>query len=42
VTEDEPEELELDNHLEGPLLLLGWRSETLAFALEVAKAKEMA
>jgi hypothetical protein len=35
--EDELEELELDDHLEGPLLLLlGWRGETLAFALEVA------
>jgi hypothetical protein len=32
--EDELEELELDDHLEGPLLLLlGWRDETLAFAL---------
>jgi hypothetical protein len=29
-------ELELDDHLEGPLLLLGWRVETLAFALDVA------
>jgi hypothetical protein len=38
--EDELEEL--DDHLEGPLLLLGWRGETLAFALEVANAKEMA
>jgi hypothetical protein len=34
--EDELEELELDNHLEGSLLLLGWRGETLAFALDVA------
>jgi hypothetical protein len=40
--EDELEELELDYHLEGPLLLLGWRDETLAFALEVANEKEMA
>jgi hypothetical protein len=32
--EDELEELELDDHLEGALLLLGWRGETLAFALE--------
>jgi hypothetical protein len=40
--EDELEELELDNHLEGPLLLLlGWRDETLAFALDVANDKEM-
>jgi hypothetical protein len=30
------EELELDDHLEGSLLLLGWRGETLAFALDVA------
>jgi hypothetical protein len=38
----ELEELELDNHLAGPLLLLlGWRDETLAFALEVANEKEM-
>jgi hypothetical protein len=29
-------ELELDDHLEGPLVLLGWRVETLAFALDVA------
>jgi hypothetical protein len=29
-------ELELDDHLEGPLLLLGWRVETLAFALDIA------
>jgi hypothetical protein len=36
------EELELDDHLEGPLLLLGCREETLAFALEVANEKEMA
>jgi hypothetical protein len=34
--EDELKELELDNHLEGSLLLLGWRGETLAFALDVA------
>jgi hypothetical protein len=34
--EDELEELELDDHLEGSLLLLGWRGETLAFALDVA------
>jgi hypothetical protein len=27
---------ELDDHLEGSLLLLGWRGETLAFALDVA------
>jgi hypothetical protein len=41
--EDELEELELDDHLEGPLLLLlGWRGETLTFALEVANEKEMA
>jgi hypothetical protein len=40
--EDELEELELDDHLEGPLLLLGWRDKTLAFALEVANEKEMA
>jgi hypothetical protein len=33
--EDELEELELDDHLEGPLLLLGWRGEVLAFALEM-------
>jgi hypothetical protein len=39
--EDELEELELDDHLEGPLLLLGWRGETLPFALEVANEKEM-
>ncbi len=39
--EDELEELELDDHLEGSLLLLGWRGETLAFALEVANEKEM-
>jgi hypothetical protein len=40
--EDELEELELDDHLEGPLLLLlGWRGKTLAFALEVANEKEM-
>jgi hypothetical protein len=32
----ELEELELDDHLEGSLLLLGWRGETLAFALDVA------
>jgi hypothetical protein len=30
------DELELDDHLEGSLLLLGWRVETLAFALYVA------
>jgi hypothetical protein len=29
-------ELELDDHLEGSLLLLGWRGETLACALDVA------
>jgi hypothetical protein len=29
-------ELELDDHLEGSLLLLGWRGETLAFALDIA------
>jgi hypothetical protein len=34
--EDELEELELDDHLERSLLLLGWRVETLAFALDVA------
>jgi hypothetical protein len=34
--EDELEELELDDHLEGSLLLLGWRGETLAFALDIA------
>jgi hypothetical protein len=40
--EDELEELELED-LEGPLLLLlGWRGETLTFALEVANEKEMA
>jgi hypothetical protein len=33
--EDELEELELDYHLEGSLLLLGWRGETQAFALDV-------
>jgi hypothetical protein len=33
--EDELEELELDDHLEGSLLLLGWRGETWAFALDV-------
>jgi hypothetical protein len=39
--EDELEELELED-LEGPLLLLlGWRGETLTFALEVANEKEM-
>jgi hypothetical protein len=39
--EDEIEELELEN-LEGPLLLLlGWRNETLAFALGVANEKKM-
>jgi hypothetical protein len=32
----ELEELELDDHLEGSLLLLGWRGETLAFVLDVA------
>jgi hypothetical protein len=32
----ELEELELDDHLEGSLLLLGWRGETLAFALDIA------
>jgi hypothetical protein len=30
------EELELDDHLEGSLLLLGWRGQTLAFDLDVA------
>jgi hypothetical protein len=30
------DKLELDNHLEGSLLLLGWRGETLAFVLDVA------
>jgi hypothetical protein len=30
------DELELEDHLEGPLLLLGWRVETLAFSLDVA------
>jgi hypothetical protein len=39
-------ELELEDELEdleGPLLLLlGWRGETLTFALEVANEKEMA
>jgi hypothetical protein len=34
--EDELEDLELEDHLEGPLLLLEWRVETLAFALDVA------
>jgi hypothetical protein len=34
--EDELEELELDDHLEGSLLLLGWRGETLAFTLDIA------
>jgi hypothetical protein len=34
--EVELEELELDDHLGGSLLLLGWRGETLAFALDVA------
>jgi hypothetical protein len=34
--EDELKELELDDHLEGSLLLLGWRGETLAFALYIA------
>jgi hypothetical protein len=34
--EDELEELEIDDHLEGSLLLLGWRGETLAFAMDVA------
>jgi hypothetical protein len=29
-------ELELDDHLEGSLLLLGWRGETLALAMDVA------
>jgi hypothetical protein len=38
--EDELEELELDDYLEGPLLLLGWRSQTLAFALDVANEDE--
>jgi hypothetical protein len=38
-------ELKLEDELEdleGPLLLLGWRGETLTFALEVANEKEMA
>jgi hypothetical protein len=40
--EDKLEELELDDHLDGPLLLLlRWRDETLAFALGVADEKEM-
>jgi hypothetical protein len=30
------DELELDDHLEESLLLLGWRGETLSFALDVA------
>jgi hypothetical protein len=34
--EDELEELELDDHLEGSLLLLGWRGEILAFAQDIA------
>jgi hypothetical protein len=34
--EDKLEELELDDHLEGSLLLLGWRGEILAFALDIA------
>jgi hypothetical protein len=34
--ENELEELELDDHLEGSLLLLRWRGETLDFALDVA------
>jgi hypothetical protein len=34
--EDKLEELELDDHLEGSLLLLGWRGEILAFDLDVA------
>jgi hypothetical protein len=34
--EDELEELELDDHLQGSLLLLGWRGETRGFALDVA------
>jgi hypothetical protein len=34
--EDKLEELELDYHLEGSLLLLGWRGETRAFSLDVA------
>jgi hypothetical protein len=34
--EDKLEKLELEDHLEGCLLLLGWRGETLAFALDVA------
>jgi hypothetical protein len=38
--EDELEELELDDYLEGPLLLLGWRGQTLAFALDVANEDE--
>jgi hypothetical protein len=36
--EDELEELDLDDHLEGSLLLLRWRGETQAFALDVANA----
>jgi hypothetical protein len=36
INELELDELELDDHLEGSLLLLGWRVETLAFALVVA------
>jgi hypothetical protein len=39
--EEELEELELED-LEGPLLLLlGWKGETLTFALEVANEKEI-
>jgi hypothetical protein len=34
--EDELEELELDDHLEGSILLLGWRAKTIAFALDIA------
>jgi hypothetical protein len=34
--EVELEEVELDDHLEESLLLLGWRGETLDFALDVA------
>jgi hypothetical protein len=33
-------ELELEDHLEGSLLLLEWRGETLAFALDIANEDE--